>query len=133
MNTIGVNIVANKTFASSAEEFLTHKSQFIHELLTELCTSANYHCEKLKRQSDRKKVVAQYESICRSVITGYRAGVAGTVPPNSATCVEDCEARVKYLSGPFATAGFTIACRQIELMILRGHHRSQTTKPPQPP
>lgn len=124
MNTIGVNISANKTFTSSAEELLTRKSQFIHSLLTELCTSANYHCEKLKRQSDRQSVVRQYETLCRSVITGYREGIAGTVPPKQTDHVEDCEQRVKYLSAPFRTKGYEIACRQIELLIERGEHRS---------
>lgn len=125
MNTIGVNIVANKTFASRAEELLTRKSQFIHELLTELSTLANEHCGKLKRQSDRQKVIRQYETLTRSLITGYRSGVAGSVPPTASSHVEECEQTVKYLSGPYCTLGYSTACRQIDMLLSKGWHRSQ--------
>lgn len=133
MSTIGVKISGNKTFANAAEQLLTRKTQYIHTLLTDLSSFANEHCEKLKSAADRKRIVHQYESLCRAVITGYRAGVAGTEPPNAATAIADCEERVKYLSGPFAVLGYKTACLQIELLLEKGWHRSQTNKPPSPP
>jgi hypothetical protein len=130
MNTIGVNIIANKTFANRSEELLTRKSQYIHELLTELSTLANEHCGKLKRQSDRQKIIRQYESLTRALITGYRTGVAGSTPPSPSTTIEDCEQTVKYLCAPYCTLGYSTACRQIDMLLEKGWHRSQTNNPP---
>jgi hypothetical protein len=133
MNKIGVNILANKTFANRAEELLTRKTQYIHELLTELSALANEHCGKLKRQSDRMKVIRQYETLTRHLISGYRIGVKGTEPPPARDLEPESEQTVKYLCAPFRTVGYQTACRQIELLLEKGWHRSQTNKPEDKP
>jgi hypothetical protein len=130
MNAIGVNIIGNKTFRNCAEELLTRNSQFIHQLMTELSTLADQHVHKIKRDIDRKKVIHQYETLIRCLILGYRTGVEGTEPYWQSAGIPGCEQTVNYLSGPYATLGYQTACRQIELMIERGHHRSQTKVSP---
>lgn len=133
MKEISVNISGNKLFKNSAEEILTTCPQFIHHILTDLSTACEKHLTAIKAHRARAEVVRQHDTLCRAVILGYRAGVEGQTPPNGPNAPANPEPQIQYLATPFCTLGYQIACKQIEQMLAKGHHRAITSHRPDAP
>lgn len=129
MNKKRVNIVVNKRWRIRAEQILTTNSQFIHELLTKLSTSADEACHSEREPEQNALIVNQHNALCRALITGYRLGIRGEQMPLQPEQVTDADPEVKYLVLPFCTLGYKVACTQVEQLIQRGHHKSQAQRP----
>lgn len=129
MNTIGVNISGNKTFATLAEELLARNSQHIHELCTELLTLCSDAQKRAKKLSTKRDLREQCTCLTLCLTAGYRAGVTGQDDPGTKPEDPNDPQAVRYLTRPFRSLGWRIALRTIDRLIERGHHRSQQLKP----
>lgn len=125
MNTIAVNISANKSWINSAEDLLTRYSPDITTLITELSSSADYHIGKLKRDKERHEVISHLTTITAAIITGWRAGTKLQELPKAWAGDDESSERVKHLIQPYCARGYSICMAQIEQLQKRGEHSSQ--------
>lgn len=125
MNTIGVNISANKTFTDAAEELLTRHAHTVHELCTELLTSSAVYQGKAKNAQLRTEIRLTCDTYIRCLIAGWSAAVKGSATPPRSSEPRLGKPRIDNLTDPFCSRGFHIAMGQIDALLRKGEHRSQ--------
>ena len=125
MNTIGVNISANKTFADAAEELLTRNSQSVHDLCTELLASSAIYQGRAKNAQQRSAIRLSCDTFIRCLIAGWTAAMKEAVTAPRSIEPKTGTPRIDNLADPFCSRGFHIAIGQIQTILSKGHHKSQ--------
>ncbi len=125
MQPIAVNISVNKTFATYADDLLTRNPQHVHELYTELFTLSNQFIAKAKPLTLKKDIREQATALHSALAEGWIAAVKMQECPRRTRLEEETPTKVRYLVGPYRALGYTLGMRVHEMIIARGHHRTQ--------